>query len=46
MLVCENGSTAFGEKMTKCLDGGVWSPILGDCRQGMSCVTTFKIMGL
>ena len=46
MLVCNNGYTAFGEPKTKCLDGGVWSHTLADCRQGMSCVTLFEIMGL
>ena len=46
MLVCNYGYTAFGEQKTNCQDGGVWSHILADCRQGMSCFTIFEIMGL
>ena len=46
ILECKNGYTAFGETKTTCQDGGVWSPILADCKQGMSCVTTFEVMGL
>ena len=47
LLECSYGYTAIGVKRTLCKLGGVWSPMLDAvCRQGMSCVTTFEIMGL
>ena len=46
ILVIKYGYTAFSEAKTKCQDGGVWSHILAGCREGMSCITTFEIMGV